>query len=188
MGTITYIKNMVKDKYIASITPTSIYGVKDVCKKIDFSKDNVIVEYGPGLGVFSTYILDNMTKDSKLILIERNNDFVDHLKKEIKDSRVTIYHDSAEVVNEALAELGLTEADYIISGIPFSFLTKDIRDIIIESTYNCLKPGGKFLTYQTFFQKNRYLREGIEIRFSRINDSYCFLNAPPLKIHEGIKE
>lgn len=52
MDTITYLKNFVRDRNVASITPTSAIGVKKVCSKIDFHKPSVIVEYGPGTGVF----------------------------------------------------------------------------------------------------------------------------------------
>ncbi len=69
MDTIVYLKNMFRDKQVASFTPTSIFGIKKVCDKIDFNKRNVIVEYGPGTGVFTRYLLDNLTPDSKLILI-----------------------------------------------------------------------------------------------------------------------
>ena len=32
MSTITYLKNFIKDKNVASITPTSPFGVRKVCE------------------------------------------------------------------------------------------------------------------------------------------------------------
>ena len=84
MKTFIYLKNLVTDRYVASVTPTSRFGVDKVCNKIDFSKSDVIVEYGPGTGVFTTVLLKNMPKDSKLIAIERNQNFCRYLKKHIK--------------------------------------------------------------------------------------------------------
>ena len=81
MDTLIYIMNFIKDRNVASITPTSSVGVKKVCNKIDFSQNSLIVEYGPGTGVFSKYLLRQMGEDSRLILIERNRNFNSLLKR-----------------------------------------------------------------------------------------------------------
>lgn len=184
---MTYLKNVIKDKHIASITPTSTYGVKKVCCKIDFSRRNVIVEYGPATGVFSTYLLQQLTEHSKLVLIETNNNFVSILRKKIKDPRVKIVHDSAEYVSKIIKDCAVEQADYIISGIPFTFMNEETRKLIVQQTYKALKKGGKFLPYQTFFQKDRHLKNFMEKYFNKVTDEYCFLNAPPMRIYEGVK-
>ncbi|MEX2397190.1 MAG: rRNA adenine N-6-methyltransferase family protein, partial [Balneolales bacterium] len=100
-----YLRTFIKDKNVASVTPTSERVVKSVCEPIDFSKDLVIVEYGPGNGVFTHYLLEHMSPGSKIILIETNEDFVTTLKK-IKDNRVSVHLDSAENVSEILGKSG----------------------------------------------------------------------------------
>lgn len=119
MDTLVYIMNFIRDKNVASITPTSAVGIKKVCSKIDFNQNNLIVEYGPGTGVFSKYLLQKMREDSRLILIERNRNFNSILKKKISDPRVVLVHDSAENVLQTLRMCKESEADYILSGIPF---------------------------------------------------------------------
>jgi phospholipid N-methyltransferase len=86
MSTLSYVKNFISDKYIASITPTSDFGVRKVCSKIDFSRCGLIVEYGPGTGVFTKYLLQKMGPDSLLILIERNANFAGDLRKKAPPS------------------------------------------------------------------------------------------------------
>ncbi|MGF1670211.1 MAG: rRNA adenine N-6-methyltransferase family protein, partial [Balneolaceae bacterium] len=100
--TFTYIKNFIKDRDVASITPTSLRCVKKVCLHMDFSKDINIVEYGPGNGVFSRYILGKITPHSRLILIEANENFVKQLRRSIKDDRVEIYNVLAGDILEIL--------------------------------------------------------------------------------------
>lgn len=187
MDTIVYLKNMFRDKQVASFTPTSIFGIKKVCDKIDFNKRNVIVEYGPGTGVFTRYLLDHLTSDSKLILIERNDDFINILQKSFKDPRLTIFHESAEDVDQVLLRNQETQADYIISGIPFSFLPHTLRDSIVRKSHKCLKPGGKFLAYQTFFQIDRFLKTYLDVYFRKARTEFCLRNAPPLRVFEAIK-
>jgi len=183
MSTITYLKNFIKDKNVASITPTSPFGVRKVCENIDFKKRSVIVEYGPGSGVFSKYILKKMSKDSKLILIELNKNFVAILQNKTRDQRVNIYNDTAENVLNVLAAAGESGADYIISGIPFSFISSQTKNRILYNTYMALKSGGKFLAYQ----HSNHLKEFLKRHFDVVKIEYELRNIPPLCISEALK-
>lgn len=187
MSTFLYLKNMMKDKNIASITPTSNVGVKRVCSRIDFAKPAVIVEYGPATGVFTHYLLERLTADSNLVLIERNKEFADILKKTIDDERVSIYCDSAENVAEIVRGEQLEQVDYVLSGIPFSFFTDELRDEIVKQTHAVLRPQGKFLPYQTFFQKDKHLYDHLTRYFSEVKDEIYIYNVPPMRIYEAIK-
>jgi phospholipid N-methyltransferase len=187
MDTIVYLKNMLRDKQVASFTPTSVFGIKKVCDKIDFRKKNIIIEYGPGTGVFTRYLLEKLTLDSTLILIERNTEFINILENSFRDPRLVIYHESAENVVELLARSGVSKADYIISGIPFSFLPHSLRNTIVKKSAECLRTGGKFLAYQTFFQLDKFLKDYLDTYFKKVKTEFCFRNAPPIRIFEAIK-
>lgn len=187
MSTLAYVKNFISDKYIASITPTSDFGVRKVCGKIDFSRCGVAVEYGPAAGVFTDYLLAKMRPDSLLVLIERNANFADLLRKRIRDPRAVVVNGCASNVLDALAEAGKTAADCVISGIPFSFLADPLKDRVLRNTFAALSPGGKFLAYQTFYQFNNHLKAHLERIFGSVRVEYEVLNLPPLKIYEAGK-
>ena len=57
------------DKNVASVARTSKKTVERICRAINFDKDIVLVEYGPGSGAFTKYLLSRMSLDSKLIAI-----------------------------------------------------------------------------------------------------------------------
>jgi phospholipid N-methyltransferase len=187
MNTFVYMKNFMKDRYVASITPTSPFGVRSVCSKIDFAKSKVIVEYGAGMGVFTQYLLKKMQADSQLIVIERNKNFDSILKNSFDDPRVVIFNESAENVLETLGNCQVEEADYILSGIPFLWLDKDLKHKILCNTHKALKSGGKFLAYQTFFQTSKDLKIYLERYFRKVRVNYEFVNIPPMCIYEAIK-
>ena len=178
---------MLRDKQVASFTPTSLFTIRKLCGKIDFSKRITIVEYGPGTGVFTHYLLSKLTPDSTLIVIERNSYFVSILESCFHDPRLHIHHDSAENVGPVLQQAGLAQADYIISGIPFSFLPTALRQTIVEESYKRLRPGGTFLAYQTFFQIDKFLKKHLDNKFSSVDTTFCFRNAPPMRLFEAIK-
>lgn len=180
---INFLRSFINDKNIASVTPSSQFSVKKLCRKIDFSKDNVIVEYGPGNGVFTRYLLSKMTKRSTLIAIETNMDFVKRLKK-IKAPQLKVVHDSAENVQRILHEHGHHNADYVIAGIPFSYLEEHTKQKILYNTKQALSPRGKFLIYQFLYSLKKNLKE----EFKTIHQDFEFRNVPPLFIFEAVKE
>jgi phospholipid N-methyltransferase len=176
-GTLSYIKNFLRDQDVAAIAPSSSFLVRRVCKWIDFSRDQVVVEYGPGNGVFSEYILDRLTPGSTLLLIESNPDFVRLLKTEMAadDPRVVIAEDRAENIVEILKAHDIDAADYIVSGIPFSFLDADTKDALLARTQDVLSPKGKFLVYQNY----NHLEAPLRKHFSEVTKEYEPRNIPP---------
>jgi phosphatidylethanolamine/phosphatidyl-N-methylethanolamine N-methyltransferase len=180
MGTFTYLKSLLKDRNVASITPSSSFTVKKATRNINFSEDIVIVEFGPGTGVFSEYILKKMTPGSRLIMIELNKEFADILHG-IEDERISVYNESAENVHEIIENEALAEVDYFLSGIPFSFLPEPVKDIILSRSAALLKPHGYFLAYQT----STHLKKPLLRHFRNVKTEFELRNLPPMCIYEA---
>ena len=191
INTLLYLRNLLTDIHVASVTPTSRFGVERVCEKIDFSENKLILEYGPGTGNFTSTLLKYMSPHSRLIAIERNQNFWKFLENNFSDPRLTIFNDSAENVLDILKSCnGSTElkADYIISGIPFSLLSNKKKMAILNSTHSALKKGGKFLAYQAFFQMPDFLKTHLEEIFDDVRTQYVMRSLPPLLVLEAVKE
>ena len=128
--------------------PSSRWVVKDVLEEVDWEKAKVIVEYGPGLGTFTTKLLERMRPDATLLALEINPEFSRFLRGHIKDARLRLIERSATDVGSVLADEGFSHADYVISGIPFKTMPHELRDEIVRSTHAVLRPDGRFLVYQ----------------------------------------
>lgn len=185
--TIIYLKNFAKDKYVASITPTSKFAVERICDQIDFKGKKIIVEYGPGTGVFTVNLLRHMGPDSRLIAIERNPDFFHILQRDITDSRLSLFNDCAGNVLEILKSCGEGEVDYILSGIPFSLFPKEIKTYILGNAHAALRTGGRFLAYQNFIQLPEFLGNHLERIFHNVHTRLIFHCLPPLILFESVK-
>jgi phospholipid N-methyltransferase len=172
----------MEDKMVAAVLPTSPFGVKKLCRAIDFGKNITIVEYGPGNGVFTKFLLKNINSSSKIIAIESNPRFVEMLK-DIKDPRLVTVHNEVQNLNEILKNLNQPAIDYIISGIPFSYIEEEQKRRIIENTYQSLASGGKFLVYQYSSHIKKYLSQ----YFQSIHSTFEILNIPTLFIFEAVK-
>lgn len=182
MSTLAYLRSFFMDKDVASVTPTSRFCIRTVCKPIDFSEDINIVEYGAGTGVFSKHVLHKMTPDSNLYLFE-TNDILYKKLLEIKDRRVHFFRKSVEHVKELLDDDLIGNVDYIISGIPFSFLDGDQKTSILDQSKKILKEGGAFLAYQT----SGHLKEPLENTFGNVETEWEWRNIPPMTVYRAFK-
>jgi len=135
-------------RMLGSIVPSSRFLIKQLLEPINWNRARVLVEYGPGVGTITTELLRQMRPDATLIAIEMNPDFVRHLRSAIPDPRLQVVQGSAADVQEILRRCGLTRADYIISGIPFSTIPAPVRERILRKTCEMLEPTGAFLVYQ----------------------------------------
>ena len=70
----------------------------------------------------------------------------------------------------------LGEADYVLSGLPFSTLPPGVGDAIAEATSKVIRPGGAFLVYQ-FSPK---VKDFIEPHFDLIKRGFEWVNVPPV--------
>jgi phospholipid N-methyltransferase len=188
MSNLLYVRNLLHDKYIASVTPTSRFAVEKICEKMDFGKDRLVVEYGPGTGAFTEVILNLMTPASRLIAIERHQEFCRVLMNKISDDRLTIFNQCAGHVLEILNACNALQADYVLSGIPFSYLPSERRKDLLHKIYSVLKEGGKFLAYQTFYQPSKFLKLPLEEIFPVLHTRLAILCVPPLLLYEAIKK
>src|SRR5690625_5845540 len=89
-----------------------------------------------------------MSARSRLILIEANADFVEPLRESIHDSRVEIHNILAGDVESVIPAEQWGKNDYVLSGIPFSFLKKDRKIKVLYDTKRIMKKGGLFLAYK----------------------------------------
>jgi len=180
-----YLKNFVRDPAVASVAPTSRRTVRRVCDWMHLEQAQLVVEYGPGNGVFTRQLLQALPEDATLVALERNPTFYSYLNREIRDPRLKLYHAGAENALGFLGQDSLVEADYVLAGIPFSFQDDGFSRRIVEQTSQLLKEGGSLVVYQTFprhSKSNLKLVSLLEEYFECIEVFDELLNVPPLTV------
>lgn len=172
-------RNFIKfPAMLGSVIPSSRFLVNDVLSQVDWQRARVLVEFGPGVGTMTREILKRMRPDATLVAIELNREFVSFLQAEIPDPRLRVVHNSAAKVREVLNELGLHEADYLISGIPYTNMPEAIRREIIAESKQALAPQGAMLIYQF----TRTVLPYLESSFSSVRQGFQPLNILPARI------
>ncbi|GAA4763387.1 MULTISPECIES: class I SAM-dependent methyltransferase [Flavobacterium] len=163
---------------IGALSPSSSFLAKKMLEPIDFSKTECIVEFGPGTGVFTKKLLENMRPDAKLLAFEINPTFIEELKL-IKDNRLVLINDSAEKIKGYLKENGFTSANYIVSSLPFAMIPDEVVDSILTNSDNALSEGGKYIQ----FQYSLNAKKKLEGYFSEISINFTLLNLPPAFVY-----
>jgi phospholipid N-methyltransferase len=164
---------------VGYIVPSSPFLTRQTAKFIDFSKARTVIELGPGEGCHSRRILRRMKAGTQLILIELDEHFVEHLEEQfLHDSRVTVVRANALHLSETLAKLGVSDPDYIVSGIPFTIMEKGLREQLFARITAAMGPQSRFITYQASTRMSDH-----EL-FELVRSKHCLLNVPPLHVME----
>ncbi len=168
-----------KTRTVGAVAPSSKRLAKKMVEHIDFNKARYIVEYGAGTGVFTDLIMQNMNKNTKAFIIELNEEFYSILKNKYGHiENVYIINGSAENIDKYMDEYNIPYIDYVLSGLPFASLPKNISDTILEKTSKILDKDNMFITFQYTLLKKQY----IEQYFKDINITREFINLPPAYI------
>jgi phospholipid N-methyltransferase len=169
---------------VGSVIPSSKVLIDKMLAPVDWASCKLFVEYGPGVGTFTLHILERLAPDATLLTIDTNPDFTEYLNGKFMDSRLVAVTGSAADVRKIMAEYGFSEADYVLSGLPFSTLPAGVGPAIAGATAEALRPGGAFLVYQ-FSPK---VRQFIAPFFERIDKGFEWRNIPPATLFWAWKD
>jgi phospholipid N-methyltransferase len=182
-----FFKEFFKNKkLVGSIRPSSKSLTDKMLLPIDFSKAKIIVELGPGTGVFTREILERMAPDAQLLVFELHDQFYHNLKTTIADKRCHFIHDSAEKIGQYLEHYNVHKADVVVSSLPLANFSKDLRGSIVSAAKNSLSKNGVMTQFQYSLQSKNYLKS----KFPRVKVNYTFWNFPPAFVYtceKGLK-
>ena len=99
-----FVKGFIKHPVmVGSIVPSSPTLIRHMLRPVDWKNTKLFVEYGPGVGTFCRPVLERMAGDATLIAIDTNEDFIDYLRANIRDSRFIPVLGSAADVEAIIA-------------------------------------------------------------------------------------
>ncbi len=153
---VEYLKHPFK---VGAVAPSSKYLTRKMTASISFSKAECIIEYGPGTGVFTEEIIRQKQENTIFLIIEQNETFYLNLYKKYHNLKnVYVCHGDARQVSGFMKQYQISQADYIISGLPFTSLPNETSRQILKETNHVLKKTGKFITFQyTLWEKRIFL-------------------------------
>ncbi len=180
-----FLKEFIKEKrVVGAVSPSTKYLGYKMLENIDFSKAKIIVELGPGTGVFTDLILEKMGSNSKLLVFELNDNFYEALNTRMSDPRVQIIHDSAEKIKNYLGEDEKKQVDVVISSLPLTVFPEKLRHAVVDEAYDCLKETGVYKQFQYSLQAKKLL----ESRYKDVSIKFTMKNFPPAFVYTCLKK
>jgi phospholipid N-methyltransferase len=170
---------------VGAVAPSSRFLVAAQLDAARIEDAPVIVEWGPGTGVFTHAIIERMRPDARLFVFEINPLFLANLRRNVHDPRVTIVDVSAADSMGVLREHGIASADVIVSGLPFTSLPQPVTHAILRAARDVLRPGGMFVTYQY----STLLRRTLQQYFPSLRiATFVLRNVPPAFVFVGTRD
>ncbi len=153
-------------------------------------KVSTIVEFGPGTGVITEKVMQKKSKNATFFAMEINEAFVEATKKRCPDA--IVYKSSATEAMKHLEMHGKSGCDVILSSLPWLTFNGDMQQTLLDTIYETLNPGGKFLTYAyvpgLIFPAAWRLKNKLFGRFDKVTRSkIVWKNVPPAFIYKGEK-
>lgn len=163
---------------LGTVTPSSRFLAKKMLQKIDFTNAKVLVEFGPGNGAITKFILKNLSPEATLICFEINDNFFIQLK-ELNHPQLIVIKASAENIDIELKRLNFNKACHIVSSLPLTIIPEVISDEILEKSFKTLAKNGTFIQYQyswSYFKKlKKVFKESISLKFEPLNLPPAFI-------------
>jgi phospholipid N-methyltransferase len=159
-----------------------------------------ILEVGPGTGAVTTQIAGDLRPDDQLILVERNDEFVKHLKMLLSSSeKFQVTRDRITLIHSSVEDLPSEPFDLIVSGLPLNNFSVELVDQLLSKMQSLLAPTGilSFFEYVAIRrakaivspQRDRQRLRGIErildqlLANGEIRRELVLANVPPAWVH-----
>jgi len=154
---------------------------------INLADARAVLEYGPGTGVFTGYIIERMPAGSKFVAIELNRRLAAIFRQ--RHPGLTLVEDSVANVAAICRDRGLESVDGIVCGLPWASFPEDRQIQFLDAMMSVLRPGGQFVTFA--YLQGLWLPRGQ--RFARLLPRYfrqtsrsrtVWRNLPPAFVYQ----
>ena len=175
--TSAFIVEWIKSPLVtASVIPSSTRLARKMVQGLD-PHSELVIELGPGTGVFTNQLLAAGISEEALVLVELNHTFANKLRKK---------YPNANVINgaaEALPRLQLKKADAVVSGLPLLSMRDKQINAIMKGVFDVMKPGGVLVQFtyghRCPVKKSILQQNGLEAQ----RNSFVLNNFPPASVY-----
>jgi phosphatidylethanolamine/phosphatidyl-N-methylethanolamine N-methyltransferase len=146
---MTFLKQTIlKPKYTGAVARSSNKLAELITNKANLEHAGVVVELGPGTGVFTKEIVKKINNKSLFFTIEINKFFANEMR--LRYPKVKTINGSAENLSLYLNNHGVKETDRVISGLPWTVFGDRLQNKLLSEISRSLKTGGLFLTFSYY--------------------------------------
>ena len=180
---MTFLSSAVRSPTVVGAIAPSGRALSDLLASVaPATPSAVVVELGPGTGVVSAALRRRLPAGARPVAVELAPGMVAHLRR--TRPWLEVVEGDAIDLQKLLADIGVTRADAVISGLPWTLFPAAAQSGIIEQVMRVLGPGAAFTTFAyshvTRLPTQRRFRELLERSFDDVTvTSTVWRNLPP---------
>ena len=169
-----------------AVAPSSAYLARKIVEGLDLHAARSVLEYGPGTGIFTDYILKGLPAKSQFAAIELNPRLAEIFRA--RHPKVALFQDSVANVKKICDYAGMDSVDCIISGLPWAAFSESMQMKFLDEMMRVLKPGGQFVTFAyvhgVWLPPGKRFADLLPKYFSSVSKSpVVWLNIPPAFVY-----
>ncbi|QNX07568.1 methyltransferase domain-containing protein [Acinetobacter seifertii] len=163
---------------VAAISPSGKALASLITRTINH-ETGLILELGPGTGVFTEAMIRRGVKEEDLTLVELGTDFCNLLQKKFPKAQI-LHLDATEIREDS----SIPNVNVIVCGLGFLNMSDDKIYKILEGSFNILKNDGSFFffTYGPTCSIPLYILEVLQLEVTCVGKTY--LNLPPATVYK----
>ncbi|MFB9249216.1 class I SAM-dependent methyltransferase [Sphaerisporangium melleum] len=171
-----------------AVAPSSLRLARVICSPVPERGDPVVVELGPGTGVFTGEIQRRLGGRGHHLAVEINPALAARLNDRHPGAKVVVA--DAVGLPRLLDEHGLGRADAVISGLPWAAFPATLQDRLLGAITGALAPGGTFTTFaythaRTLPPAIRFRRRLLETFEEVVPSRTVWGNLPPAFVYHA---
>jgi phospholipid N-methyltransferase len=153
---------------VATVAPSSGALSRATVRGIDWARTQCVVELGAGTGPITAELVTAAPPGVRLVVNEFLPDFCQALRR--KFPGLDVAEGDATRLTEMLAGRGISQVDYVLSGLPLTHFPPAAREAVIDQAGQLLGPDGEFrqLTTAPWLYRRLYRRYFREVRFKLV--------------------
>ncbi|GAA1018630.1 methyltransferase [Acrocarpospora pleiomorpha] len=171
---------------VGAVTPSSPALARAATAVVPRTGSPVVVELGPGTGAFTGAVQRRLAGHGRHIAVEINPRFA---------RRLATLHPAVDIVTADAADLaavlaqhGLSQADVVVSGLPWAAFTENRQRDVLSAVAAALPPHGVFTTFAYVHARwappARGLLRSLRSRFDEVVISRTvWANLPPALVY-----
>src|SRR3954463_9642350 len=133
---------------IGAIAPSSRALARAMVEALAPAPGDTVVELGPGTGVFTRALLERVIEREKLVLIESDEAFAEHLERGFPG--IEVIRGDARELPRLLASRSIGQVTRLLSGLPLRSMPENVRREIAAAMTAALSSGGRLVQFTYF--------------------------------------
>lgn len=128
-----------------AVSPSGRHLARAMASVVDPAWDGMVVELGPGTGSVTSALLERGVAPDRLLAIEYNPDFADHIKARFPSVNVAV--GDAYQIGDTLKRQGVEKVSAVVSSLPLFTKPPMRRRHLLEQAMEALEPGHPFIQF-----------------------------------------